>query len=769
MGWKVLGVDCRSLHFGRDDKPLRERLAVAGPPGFLVVARKPQALGCLAWLAESIYALPNTGCGWYSLEAPTYRKQGCMRRFRPSLLLLIFLALQVTAQTAPAAAGNAPVTQVTLGNSTIALNGPWKFQAGDSPQANGADAPRWAEPGFDDSAWGTMDLTPPPGSFDPVLGSSGYLPGWTARGYRGLAGYAWYRLKINVQDGQTRLALKMPDDVDDAYQIYVNGQMIGEFGRFTARGVTAFFSQPRTFLLPANLRSGSVTLAIRMWMGAFTPLVDPDAGGLHGPPVLGQASAIAGLLELDWGAFNRGNYGAIFQVAILALALLVAFGLFWLDRTEPAYLWLGIACAVQLGNAVLGLVSNYTTWISGNSGFLLTDSVLIPAIIGLWVLFWAYWFRLGGMARLHRMVWGLVIVLAIATAMMRAPLYGGVVPIHAIVWLSPLTLVLKLLLGVLLVWVTVLGIRKNRTEGWLALPAVLLVIVSRYQEELLVLHVPTSVYPFGIGISVNSVATILSLVIITVLLVRRFLHGQHEREQFRLEMEQARQLQQMLIPEALPSIPGFALESEYRPAQQVGGDFFQILEGKDDSVLIVVGDVSGKGLQAAMLVSLVVGTVRTLAKFTRDPTEVLNGLNERLCGRMQGHFATCAVVHIAPNGDTTLANAGHLPPYVNGKEMTMEGALPLGMEESAVFPVMRFQLAPGDRLALISDGVVEAQNEKKELFGFERAQQISNRPADVIAHTAQAFGQQDDITVLSVVRRGSAESATVPTPELAMT
>ena len=141
---------------------------------------------------------------------------------------------------------------------------------------------------------------------------------------------------------------EMPDNFDDAYQVYVNGQLIGHFGQFTAHGVTFYVSQPRAFPLPANLRGGPATLAIRMWMSAFTPLVDPDAGGLHGPPVLGQAAAIGGLLQLDWDASDRANYSECFQMAILLLALGVAFGLFWLDRTEPAYLWLGLTCAIIL-------------------------------------------------------------------------------------------------------------------------------------------------------------------------------------------------------------------------------------------------------------------------------------------------------------------------------------------------------------------------------------------------------------------------------------
>jgi hypothetical protein len=672
-----------------------------------------------------------------------------MRQSRFSLLLLPLLTLPLSAQGAPASSVAAPVTQVVLGNSTFSLTGPWKFHIGDNMA--------WAQPGFDDSAWGTMDLTPPPGSYDPTFGSSGYVPGWTARGYKGHSGYAWYRLRVNIQDGQSALSLKMPDNFDDAYQVYVNGQFVGEFGRFKAQGVTAYASQPRAFPLPAvaaATRGGPATVAIRMWMAPYTALVNQDAGGLHGSPVLGQAGAIAGLLQLDWDAIDRLQYVVFAEMAINLLVLAIAFGLFWLDRSEPAYLWLGVLSAVSFVADILITISNYATWIDGKLDYLLGDAVVTPVLIGVGVSFWAYWFRLEGMARLHRMVWGLAVLLAASTAMLRAPLYGSVVPVHAIIWLAPLTVMLKLLLGVVLIWVAVRGIRKDKTEGWLVLPVLVLSVLGRYQGELLVLHVPSEFFLFGIPIGYDEIGYILSLLIIAVLLLRRFLHAQREREQWRLEIEQARQVQQMLIPEALPVVPGFTLESEYRPAQQVGGDFFQIIEGEDDSILIVLGDVSGKGLKAAMLVSLIVGTIRTLAKFTRDPMEVLRGLNERLCGRMQGHFATCMVAHIASDGETTIANAGHLPPYLNGKEVAIAGSLPLGMIEAAEFEQMRITLQPGDRITMMTDGIVEAQNEKKELFGFSRTNELmrQDKSAIEIAEIAQKFGQEDDITVLSVAR-----------------
>ncbi len=671
-----------------------------------------------------------------------------MRGFRYFLSVLFFSLF-----LAPVAPVTHAQQQVTLGNATAELTGPWKFHIGDSPQANGRRGdPRWAQPDYDDSAWGAMDLTPPPGSYDPVIGSSGFVPGWTARGYKGYSGYAWYRLRVNVQDGQSALALKMPDNFDDAYQVYVNGQLVGEFGRFTARGVTAYASQPQAFSLPANLHGGPETIAVRMWMAPSTPLVAPDAGGLHGPPVLGQPSAIAGLLRLDWGTVDRAYDGNFLETAILLLALLVAIGLFWLDRTEPAYGWLVVICVLVLSLYAQATLEGYTTWISRNASLLL-DAVLLPAYIGLWILFWATWFRQKGMAGLHRIVWGLAALLVLGTAMVRAPLYGSVVPAHAIVWISPLVLALKLLLGGLLIWVTARGIRQNRTEGLLALPAVLLIALYLYFDELNVLHVPVFYHPFGIAIGLGQIGAILSLMIVTVLLLRRFLRGQREREQWKLEIEQARQVQQMLIPEALPVVPGFTLESEYRPAQQVGGDFFQIIpHSADGSILIVLGDVSGKGLKAAMLVSLIVGSIRMVAETTQEPMAILQALNRRLCGRMQGHFATCVVTHIAANGETTLANAGHLAPYLNGKEIAIAGSLPLGIIEAAEFSRTDLRLCENDRLTFMTDGVVEAQNEQKELFGFERAQQIGNQPAAVIAEAAQKFGQEDDITVVSVVR-----------------
>ena len=644
-------------------------------------------------------------------------------------------------------------TQVVLGNSAVELTGPWKFHTGDDM--------RWADPNFDDSGWDTMDLTPPSASTSLIYGTGGFVPGWIKRGYPGYSGFAWYRLRVNIQnahDARAALALKMPAHFDDAYQVYVNGQRIGQFGRFTKHGVTAYLSQPSALPLPDNIRRGPVTIAIRMWMDAATPFIAPDVGGLHGPPMLGQAAVIQATQRLDWDNLDRALTGEFLIPAVLLQVMLVAFGLYWLDRKEPAYLWLGFTCTVSLLYSIVILLAYYTSWIGQTSVEFLSDVVLIPAYIGLWVLFWGYWFRLERMARLHGVVWGLVLLLAVGMAMLRPPLYGRAVPVHTIVWLLPLTEVFKLLLGAMLVWVTNQGIRRNRTEGLLALPAVALVILSLYQEDLIVLQIPVSFFPFGFGITLSDIAIMLSLGIILVLMLRRFLRGQRERERIRTELQQARSVQEMLIPQHAPQVPGFVVESVYLPASEVGGDFFHVVPGDDGSLLIVVGDVSGKGLKAAMTVSTIVGALRGCT--ARKPSDVLAYLNRVLHGQIKG-FVTCCAALIAADGAMTLANAGHLPPYLNGKELPMEGALPLGLVESAEFSVMHFQLASGDRLMLMSDGVAEAQDEKGQLFGFERINEMLQRPITTaeVATAAQKFGQEDDISVLSITRTANMKAA----------
>jgi serine phosphatase RsbU (regulator of sigma subunit) len=208
------------------------------------------------------------------------------------------------------------------------------------------------------------------------------------------------------------------------------------------------------------------------------------------------------------------------------------------------------------------------------------------------------------------------------------------------------------------------------------------------------------------------------------------------------------------VPEDLPRIDGYAIESVYLPAAEVGGDFFQVVPLRSGRSLVVIGDVSGKGLRAAMIVSMIVGALRTVSGYTEEPAEILGELNRRLCGHMQEGFATCLAVRLEETGRLALANAGHLPPYMNGTEVQFSGSLPLGLRESAAYEQTSLEMAAGDVVVLLTDGIAEARNEQRELLGFAQVESMIHAGATAkdIAGSAQRYGQNDDITVLRMVR-----------------
>jgi hypothetical protein len=256
-------------------------------------------------------------------------------------------------------------------------------------------------------------------------------------------------------------------------------------------------------------------------------------------------------------------------------------------------------------------------------------------------------------------------------------------------------------------------------------------------------------FPF----SFQDVADMLMLLAVLAVLPLRFARSRRDEERLSAEMESARTVQQVLIPNEIPTVPGFEIQCVYRPAGHVGGDFFQIIPIAAGGTLIAIGDVSGKGMPAAMTVSLLVGTLRTLAHYTHSPSEILASMNQRMLARGQGGFTTCLVLCVAEDGTLTAANAGHLAPYLQAEELQLENGLPLGLAGESVYPETTLHLPENTQLTLVTDGVVEARARTGELLGFERAAALSTQPAESIAQAAQTFGQEDDITVLTLARR----------------
>lgn len=662
--------------------------------------------------------------------------------------IFVFVFLTLSLSTLVAAQST-----VTLGQSATSLVGPWKFHIGDDPQ--------WADAGFDDSSWGTVSLIPRPMDIPAYRGASYrttvyFVPGWTAQGYPGRSGYGWYRLRFTVQrehedprDVGKPLAISIPPEFDDAYQIYIDGRLVGEYGRFTPHGNTWYLPRPEMFTLNRDIPSGTtLTIAIRVWMSPGTLTSQRLAGGLHEPPVFGHARHVALVPLLYWQDVLHGLASGYLEIGIQLFAILVVFGLYWLDHGELAYLWLGLSCMMSLTYLLLAVVQTHTLWLSGDSHAWYVFSILPPLQAAMWLLFWGYWFglgRTGGMAWLYGFACTALALLAVLGVVQQSSPYGGMAPLPSAPWLMQITHGLELVPGALLFLIAFLGIRRSGFEGWLSLPAVslvALVLIGGISGR--------SLSIFGLYLPIPRIATFTSLAIITVLMVRRFLHAQRQREQWKLELEQARQVQQMLVPATPPATPGFSVESVYVPAQHVGGDFFQIAPEADGSLLVVLGDVSGKGLKAAMTVSAIVGGLKQIV--TREPAEVLAALNRQLVDELKGGFVTCCAVLIGPGDKLTIANAGHLSPYCNGKEFVVSADLPLGIDATCAYEQAEYEFAPGDRLILISDGVVEARDSTGELYGFARTENLSSESAGVIADTVREFGQEDDITVVSIRR-----------------
>lgn len=655
-----------------------------------------------------------------------------------NLLTLIAVTIAWTGVVCPRAWS--AQQQLSLGSSSIVLTGPWKFHVGDDPA--------WASPAFDDSGWEEISLAPKHARTDPTFGGNVYIPGWTVKGHPGYYGYAWYRLRLEVIEPHETLALQMPLDYDDAYQVYVNGALVGEAGRFRATGVRVTFSRLHVFRLPPIAPDGQLVLAVRMYMRPDTALTFPEVGGMHSPPILGLDQAI---LPAEQAAANVLLRIALVDMPTLLVCIfvaLIAAGFFVLDRSERAYLWLAAA------TATLGLLSalDLATYLDSNltmtSAILFETAVLVPLSYLCWFFFWNSWFRLEHEKLLRRIVCAGAVSMALLSVLVSSPVYGNIIPVRAVFVLRPLQDCVVSAFGLLLLWVGYRGIRKYGVDGWLALGPIMLLSLTLFHYQLQSAGIPVNYFFHGIRITLYDVTAVLSLLATSVLLLQRFRAGQRERERISGEFEAARTLQALVLSGERVKTPSFKIDTAYRPAEEVGGDFFRVTPASQGGLMVVVGDVSGKGLRAAMTVSAIVGALRR--EESRQPRVVLRELNRVLTGQKDGSFTTCACALIEADGRVTLANAGHIAPYCNGQEIPLYGGLPLGLDEDLDLVEVTCKVLPGEQLTFVSDGVVEARDASGALFGFERTQQISGLSAQAIVEAARKFGQQDDITVVTV-------------------
>jgi serine phosphatase RsbU (regulator of sigma subunit)/anti-sigma regulatory factor (Ser/Thr protein kinase) len=245
------------------------------------------------------------------------------------------------------------------------------------------------------------------------------------------------------------------------------------------------------------------------------------------------------------------------------------------------------------------------------------------------------------------------------------------------------------------------------------------------------------------------------------------------RQRFEQELEVARLIQQNFLPKELPELSGWQVAACYQPAREVGGDFYDVIPLTGGQVGFVIGDVTDKGVPAALVMAATRSVLRASAQRLVEPGAVLERVNEHLCPDMPAKmFVTCLYGVLDPaTGHFRFANAGHDLPYVKTAVGSVElraRGMPLGLMTGMKYEERETLLAPGDSLLLHSDGIVEAHDPQGQMFGFPRLKEaVARYPggaelidlvlADLHVHTGPDAEQEDDITMV-VLQREPAQS-----------
>jgi sigma-B regulation protein RsbU (phosphoserine phosphatase) len=591
------------------------------------------------------------------------------------------------------------------------LTGVWKHHGGDDP--------RWADPAFDDSAWRSVRM--PEGAMQLETGP------------------CWFRLRIRLPDNRPEepLALLIGAFGDSqAYEVFWNGRRAGAVGAHDRDVAGQMIGAPQTIPVVVDGREAVVAIRLRTKFTPLRSISDPA----HRTSWLGTKDAVGD----RWQTLRGERLRTVLPLLLMAASLLLSSLLFLLlplwRRDAPEYFWFGLwllsANGVRVLQAypdIVGLESSQAAiW-----GLALVGSGLIVG--------WFGWMRSLFAGRMTKALWfSLVVCLATVSGAVLRFNPGAVTPLSNFASLMLLT-VLQAFAYFQLGWRTSRG-RDRMPAVHLAILAYFAVNSASYTAAFLWQSEAVAIQ----GSLARTVSLLLFAFAMTILMNQRSARLVAERQRLSGELASAAEVQSLLLGSMPAAGDAYQIEPFYLPASEVGGDFYRIFPTGDGAILVVVGDVSGKGLRAAMTVSGLTCAMAVIR--TRRPGAFLAELNRAAAAHLQSGFATCCAALIQLDGEAIIANAGHLAPYCDGKELVLEGGLPLGIAAEGEYPET---IVRGERFTFVSDGVVEAENAQRELFGFDRTREISTQSAQEIAEAAKAWGQNDDITVVTVRRSGA--------------
>jgi len=662
---------------------------------------------------------------------------------------------------APADAPKTPpvVFDATQLGSPLTLDKGWRIGVTTNPAA--------AAPDFDDSSWAVRDAKQ---SFPDVDDEdhSNDNPGLFGNKHDHPKPFVWFRLhtKLAENHGPVALLIELPVPKNTSWsissaapsEVFANGKLIQPEGPHG--DVPQGYQQiSRIYNLNLPPSETSLTLVVRtiyipFGYGAYTAFFANRTFRL------GNRDDLDRRLEL-WSA--HGLFERLPRLVISILLVVLAMfllALYFSQKGHTEYLWLALH---ELAQAPIGFVD-----LAGSAAQL--DLLWYAAMIMQMVVISAYLYFEFLIAFLSlRRRW------YISLLRYTSPVLLGVGPTLLFVGHSKAVGVVLLVVYIitafwimgwlLFIFITLISatMRRNFEAGLLLIPLILS-MVGLIEPILLAVtgdsgsnsyRSPLTLQAGPIPIHFSAIADFAGIFVIVLIIFVRFLRIHRDQERVSGELAAARSVQELMIPQERLETPGFEVDSIYNPATEVGGDFFHVESTSDGGLLVIIGDVAGHGLKAAMNVSMLMGALRRTQE--RSPAKILASLNRVLVGSQS--FTTCQAVWFGPNGELVLANAGHLPPYLNSQEVAVPGGLPLGVLPDMTYEEVQLYLHPGDRILLMSDGVVEARHTTGELFGFDRVHNLSNQSAFYIADAARSFGQEDDITVLTIRRLAQAMAA----------
>ncbi|MBV8674548.1 MAG: hypothetical protein JOZ33_14040, partial [Acidobacteriaceae bacterium] len=478
-----------------------------------------------------------------------------LRRSWLSALVFVALSFSSPAQQVDASRTGGPTP----------LDAPWRLHFGDDPA--------YAQPGFDDSHWTLHRID----------------KDWASAGHKGYAGYAWYRMRVTLPKGNEPLAIAIYPPAN-AVEVYVDGTLAGTIGRMNPNPDWTFLRDVYAIAVPAAFNGCSVEIALRAWepaVWAFSVRAGAAAhAGLLG--TVGDVERLVGLEQQNRWVANIPDWA----VHMLGFAVgLFSLGLFVLQRHAREYAY---AAVFFCGNAAVNLYY----WIGQQTGasylILVPLSCCTAVLLCLWLLFIWKFLRI----RTDRLL------AACMAATLTGPIISlflnmGVISDPEYSWAYA---AMNFFLAVaIFVRLSGLARRGNRDAQLFLIPFSLWALVNCVWGIFLALWSSGLANLFGalalyhgshFDITWMNVFGLLSNLSVGAVLVLRYARSAKQEQRLRGEVEAARTVQQILVPEEIPTIPGFDIDAVYHPAGEVGGDFYQVLPIPNGGLLAVIGDVS---------------------------------------------------------------------------------------------------------------------------------------------------------------------------------